>query len=157
MVTFDVHQTISAILEEMDGCPDSLLGGPAAKAARQNARRVAAYLLDLGEAPLPRHAGKPAPGKVANILSASGQRFNRQNFNTNVFCARLLATYDEWERETGLNRFAEAQKATEAKEPDNKRISDLERELLLVRAECQSLREQLAFFRGFVAQTGRVP
>ena len=153
----DIHTDIATILSELDKTPDSQLGGPAAKAARHNANRVATYLLGLGQNPLPRHAGKASPGKVATALSDGGERFNRQNFSTNVFCERLLAAYERWENESGTSHFAQAQTAVEAKAPDNKRISDLERELMLVRAECQHLRNELAFLRGFVGQTGRMP
>ncbi|WEK44300.1 MAG: hypothetical protein P0Y64_05690 [Candidatus Sphingomonas colombiensis] len=156
-MTDSVSTTIMAILEEMDRTSDAQLGGPAAKAARRNARRVAEYLLALGSTPLPRHSGKASPGKVASALSESGERFNRQNFMTNEFCARLLASYERWESDVGGSHFAEAQKSAEAKEPENKRISDLERELLLVRAECQHLRDEVSFLRGFVAETGRLP
>lgn len=153
----DIRETISAIMDEMDAMPDARLGGPAAKAARHNARRVADYLLGLGGTPLPRHAGKASPGKIASSISDAGDRFNRQNFGTNEFCSRLLASYERWETAVVGSHFADALKAAQAREPENKRISDLERELLLVRAECQHLRDEVAFLRGFVAETGRLP
>jgi hypothetical protein len=153
----EVRDLIDSVMQELDTVPDARLGGPAAPAARLNARLVADYLLGLGEDPLPRHAGKASAGKVAQIISAGGRRFNRQNFATNEWCARLLSIYDEWERTAGTTRLAAARAVVEAQEPSNRRISDLEGELLLLRAENQQLRRQVGFLRGFVAETGRLP
>lgn len=153
----DVQPMILAILSDLEATPDRLLGGPAAPAARANAKLVADYLLRLGDGPLPRHAGKPSPGKVAQAISTPERRFNRQNFATNEWCERLLAAYDHWELSHGVTEFEAAQVAKEEKEPANKRISDLERELLIARAEISGLRRELAFLRGFTAETGRLP
>ncbi|MBJ6122505.1 hypothetical protein [Sphingomonas mollis] len=152
-----VRDLIDTIIQELEAIPDAKLGGPAAPAARLNARVVADYLRGLGEEALPRHAGKASAGKVAQAISAGGRRFNRQNFATNDWCARLLATYDEWERTAGTTRLAAARAAAEEQEPSNRRISDLESELLLLRAENQRLRQEVGFLRGFVAETGRMP
>ena len=152
----DIRSRIEGIMRELDTIPDARLGGPAAPAARGNARLVADYLLSLGDEALPRHAGKASSGKVAQAISASGRRFNRQNFATNEWCARLLAAYDEWERGNGT-RLAAAQALSEAEEPGNRRISELETELLMLRAENHQLRRDLGFIRQFVARTGRLP
>lgn len=152
----DIKAIIASILDELDQAPDRALGGPAAPAARDNARRVADYLLNLGDVPLPRHAGKPAPGKVAEALSTT-KRFNRQNFQTNEWCSRLLNAYHEWEIGHGATKLDAAQAAADAKEPQNKRISILECELLMARAEIHQLRRELGLLREFVANTGRLP
>lgn len=156
-VTSDVRAAISKIIAELNATPDRLLGGPAAPAARANAKLVAEYLLQLGDEPLPRHAGNASPGKVAQAISTEERRFNRQNFSTNEWCERLLRTYDQWELASGLTRIEAAQAANEQKEPTNKRISELERELLLAHAEVAQLRREVAFLRGFTAETGRLP
>jgi len=153
----DVYSAIDAIMSELEAAPDQALGGPSAPSARANARRVAEYLLSLGDEQLPRHAGKPSTGKIAKAIAASAPRFNRQIFFTNEWSARLLSAYDEWEQFAGVTRLAAAQAIVEEKEPTNRRISDLERELLLLRAENDRLRRELAFVRGFVAASGRLP
>lgn len=158
IATPEIEATIASILAEMKGQPDQALGGPAASAARENARRVAAYLLDLHAkgTPLPRHAGKAAPGKVAAAMSQE-KRFNRQNFGTNDWCAKLLDAYDRWEIVHGTTLLAQAQLAADRKEPQNKRMSELERDLLITRAELERARQELGMLRTFVAQTGRLP
>jgi len=158
VVTHDIEATIAALLAQMNKLPDQALGGPAAGSARENAGRVAAYLRDLHEkeAPLPRHAGKAAPGKVAAAMSEE-KRFNRQNFGTNDWCAKLLDAYDRWEIEHGTTLLAQAQSAADRKEPQNKRMSELERDLLFTRAELERARQELGTLRTFVAQTGRLP
>lgn len=154
----DIKATIAALLAQMEELSDQALGGPAAHAARENAGRVAGYLLDLHqrEATLPRHAGKAAPGKVAAALSKE-KRFNRQNFGTNAWCAKLLDAYDRWEIEYGTPLLVQAQAAADKKEPQNKRISELERDLLFTRAELQRARQELGTLRNFVGHTGRLP
>ena len=155
--TTDIDDAIKAIMVDMDAAPDTKLGGPAAQAARENARLVADYLIGLGEEPLPRHAGKPSAGKVAQAISTTKRRFNRQNFGTNVWCARLLAAYDQWEMREGPTQLEKAQDAAEAKEPTNRRMAELEQQMLLLRSENDRLRQELTHLRGFVAETGRLP
>lgn len=157
----DVLEDIDAVMKELAVVSDRELGGSAA-AARANALRVAEYLkrLNAERRPLPRHGGRPSPGKIAQEIASSANplaRFNRQNFDTNSWCGRMLAAYDVWERSHGLTALAQAQQAAEAKEPDEERLRDLERENLLLRAEVQHLRRELALFRSVVADTGRLP
>lgn len=157
--TDTIDSRVGAILAELDGLSDRALGGSAA-AARGNARRVAEYLRSLAAAgePLPRHAGKTSPGKVAvAIAKHSGASFNRQNFATNEWCGRMLDAYTDWESQTGGNALDEAIEAAEAKAPTDKRINELEREILLLRAENQHLRLELSAIRGLTARTGRLP
>ncbi|GGD91121.1 hypothetical protein GCM10011515_08490 [Tsuneonella deserti] len=156
-VSSDIQATLHAIMAEMKAVPDRQLGGPAAATARLNAQQVADYLRGLGNTPLPRHAGKASPGKVAKEISTPERRFNRQNFTTNEWCDRLLNAYDEWEISHGLSRMEMAQAGRDEKEVTNQRVSDLERELLYAQAEIASLRRELAFLRNFTAETGQLP
>lgn len=157
----DVVDHIDAVMAELAAVSGREIGG-SASAARANASRVAAYLRQLhaGGRPLPRHGGRPSPGKVAQEMASSESppvRFNRQNFDTNPWCGRMLAAYAEWEQGRGITALAQAQQAAEAKEPAEERLRDVERENLLLRAEVQQLRRELALFRGVVADTGRLP
>ena len=157
----DPAAALEDILADLGATPDRAIGGSAA-AARANASHVAKYLKQLRaeRRSLPRHGGRPSHGKIAQEIAASGSppvRFNRQNFDTNPWCARMLAAFDEWERGHGLTALAQAQQAAEAKEPAEKRLADLERENLLLRAEVQHVRSELALLRGIVAETGRLP
>ncbi|MDK2768392.1 MAG: hypothetical protein KYX69_11810 [Sphingomonas sp.] len=154
-----IGSRIAAVLADLDATSDRTLGGSAA-AARANARRVADHLLAMaaaGEA-LPRHAGKASPGKVAAAMAErSGASFNRQNFATNEWCARLLAEFADWEGKARGGALADAVEAAEAKRPAERRVGELEREVLLLRAENQQLRNELAAVRSLIARTGRTP
>ncbi|WP_374944191.1 hypothetical protein [Sphingomonas sp.] len=151
---------IDAVLAEMATRPEVELGGPAAADARQNALWVAEQLRAMAilSTPLPRHAGKPSPGKLAALISKEiGKRFNRQLFTSNEWCARLLSVHAAWEDANGPSALDAAQAAVEAKEAVSRRESALEEEILALRAENRQLRHELAHLRGFVASTGRMP
>lgn len=159
-VPFDIVGRIQAIMAELAETADRDLGG-SASAARTNARRVAAYLIGLHATggSLPRHGGKAAPGKIAQIIAGTSNppiRFNRQNFDTNEWCRRMLAAYDTWER-SAVTALAQAQASIQMKAPAAKREADLERENLLLRAQVSHLTRELALLRGIVADTGRLP
>lgn len=156
----DIVAMIDAVEAEVNALPDKDLGGPAAEAARNNVRRVARYLraLHANRGALPRHDGKASTGKVAAVISEDSHgRFNRQNFFTNDWCSKLLADYDAWELGKGLSRLDAAAAVAEAKQPRDERIAALEEKLLVAEAEKQQMRQEIAFLRGFVAETGRVP
>ena len=81
----DPATAIQRIIADLDATPDGAIGGAAA-AARTNASRTAAYFLGAlrSNEALPRHAGRPSPGKIADAITAQGGgKFNRQNFSTN--------------------------------------------------------------------------
>jgi hypothetical protein len=156
----NILASLDAITADLAGKTDRELGG-AANAARSNADHVATFLrrLHASGGPLPRHGGKAAPGKIAQIIGKSADppvRFNRQNFDTNEWCRRMLAAYDEWER-AGASALAEAQALSEAKAPTARREAELERENLLLRAQVSHMTRELALLRGLIADTGRMP
>ncbi len=156
----DILTRLNTILAEVNALPDRELGGPAAPTARANIRRVANHLSDLHarSEPLARHAGKASTGKVAAAISKDGNgNFNRQNFFTNAWCGKLLELYDAWELRGGLSGLDAAAAAAEAKQPRDDRVARLEEELLVAQAEARQLRQEVAFLRGFMATTGRVP
>ncbi len=151
---------IEALLEEMDAKPDSALGGPAAADARRNAHAVADQLRAMARTgtPMPRHGGKPAPGKLATMITdTTGRRFNRQLFSSNEWCAGLLALYVAWEDEERPTALDAAQAAAEVKENVTSRESQMEAELLQLRVENRQLRYEIAHLRDFMATTGRMP
>lgn len=158
--TPSVIAEISAALAEMDAVPDRELGGPAAADARRNARSVAEQLktMALKGEDLPRHGGKPSPGKLAALISdATKTRFNRQLFSSNEWCARLLALFGAWEDGRQPTAIAAAQAASTIKEPSNQRMRDLEAEVVVLQAENRQLRTEISHLRDFVATTGRLP
>lgn len=84
---------------------------------------------------LPRHAGRLSPGKVADAITArGGSKFNRQHFKTKPWCGRMLAALEGWMPAAAPTALAEAMRAADAKVPADKRVGDLERENLLLRA-----------------------
>jgi hypothetical protein len=155
----DPAAALQGILADLDATPDGAIGGAAA-AARTNAHRTAAYFLATlrSNEDLPRHAGRISPGKVADaITTREGSKFNRQNFSTNPWCGRMLAALERWTPAAAPGALAEAMLAADAKAPADRRVSHLERENLLLRAEVEQLRGELSLIRGIVARTGRLP
>lgn len=151
---------IDAGLAEMDTKPDSALGGPAAADARRNANAVADQLRAMANlsTPLPRHGGKPAPGKLATLITdATGRRFNRQLFSSNEWCAGLLAIYVAWEDKAQPTALDAARAAADVQENVTSRERDMEAELLQLRVENRQLRHEIAHLRDFMATTGRMP
>ena len=69
----------------------------------------------------------------------------------------MLAAIERWAPAVGPTALAEAMQAADAKMPADKRAGDLERENLMLRAEVEKLRGELALIRGLVARTGLIP
>ena len=156
----DLAGALRSILADMDATPDSSIGGSAV-AARTNARRAAAYflaVLEAGATPPPtcwasipwegrgRHHG---PGGTASSTGRTSPPIPG--------AAGCLAAFETWAPTAATNALTEATRAAEAKMPADKRVSNLERENLLLRAENERLRRELAILRGLVARTGRLP
>jgi hypothetical protein len=69
----------------------------------------------------------------------------------------MLEAFEKWEATTRWTALPAAIEAAEAKLPQEKRLNELEREVLLLRGENQQLRRELAAFRDIIAGTGRMP
>ncbi len=159
-MTHVIIAKIDSIMDDLALASDQELGGPAAGDARRNASDVADYLRYLVRSggQLERHAGLPSSGKVAAAITERvNRRFNRQIFFSNAWCGRLLEAFGSWEDNLCKTALDLAAASAEAKEPSNRRISDLEAEVLSLRAENRQMRDEIAYLRGFVASSGRMP